>query len=301
MSADFIKRINDATGMELNVVKNLPTRKGIALKVEENGTEMLLKAIELLTDDKTATPRTRSLQKEARILKEIHSLTGGLYVDSGKVDDHFWLLRKWLHGKTAFEYMSYARTMPCSLEHKRRFVEDLLQMLKKVMELYALGYLHGDLQPGHFIIDPEGRFHLIDLELAVKANDPDAAYRGALVHFVPPETASGMLVDDQHIPLDPVSEIYSFGAVAYLIYTGVVPVAYGETMEDTGYEFPFEEMLKAVAQGKVRSFAQAGAEPFPELEKILMKCLKKDRRQRYQTFEQLEECLVKLINELNRD
>jgi hypothetical protein len=51
-----------------------------------------------------------------------------------------------------------------------------------------------------------------------------------------------MLVQDNKIPLDQISEVYSFGAVAFYMYTNVVPVAYGETLEDPGYkEIPFEK------------------------------------------------------------
>lgn len=295
MTIDFVKRINESFGMNLNVVKSLPTRKGMAFKVEENGTEMLLKVIELREGDKDTEKRTRSLRKEAKILREISDFTRNLYIDSGEVDDHFWLLRKWLHGIPASNYMSYVRSKPLLLENKRRFVKDLIEMLLKVIELYNFGYLHGDLQPGHFIIDLDGKFHLIDLELAVNVNDLDATYRGALVHYVPPETARGMLVNDQKIPLDQVSEVYSFGAVAFFIYTGVVPAAYGESMEDPSYkDFSFEDKLNAIVQGRVRSFAQAGAETFPEFERILMKCLESEKARRYQTFEELKADLEKL-------
>ncbi len=96
-----------------------------------------------------------------------------------------------------------------------------------------------------------------------------------------------MLVNDQKIHLDQISEVYSFGAVAFYMYTEVVPVAYGKSMEDPSFDFPFEKMLQAVAQCRVRSFKQAGVEPFPKLERILMRCLENDRTQRYQTFKSL--------------
>lgn len=79
------------------------------------------------------------------------------------------------------------------------------------------------------------------------------------------------------------------------MYTKVAPVAYGKSMEDPSFDFPFEEMLKAVTQCRVRSFKQAGVEPFPELEQILMSCLEKDRTQRYQTFESLLAALEELL------
>ncbi len=97
---DLVNSINESTGLKLNVVKSLQTRKGFAYKVEEYGTEILLKGIELKTG------RTRSLQQEAHILKNLNDYTDNLYVNSGEVDWHFGLLRKWLEGKTALKHTS---------------------------------------------------------------------------------------------------------------------------------------------------------------------------------------------------
>lgn len=294
MIINFIERINEATTLNLSIVKQLQTRKGYAYRVTQSGIDMLLKIIELKTDD--GLTRTRSLQKEATILRELKNFTNDLYVTSGELDDHFWLLRKWIRGKTAPSQLAYIQEKPLSTENKIRFLCDSSAMLEKVIDLYQAGYLHGDLQPSHFIFD-EDSIHLIDLELAIKINDPNFYYRGALVHFVPPETADGMLQNTTKIPLDPVSEIYSFAAVIYFLYTQVVPVAYGDTMEDTSFDFPFEDQLIAVKDGRVRSFKQAGADPFPELEQILLKCLQKNRLNRFQSFDELLNAFQKYIKQ----
>ncbi|MDQ0417644.1 serine/threonine protein kinase [Croceifilum oryzae] len=286
---NLIDQVSKCTGLELKEINILPARKGFAAKVEKQGVMMLLKAVELSEE------RERSLQKEARILQSLSNFTGDLYVAKGKVDGYFWLLRKWLDGKTATKQTIYIRENPTLLGNKRQFIADICQMLEKVVELYDLGYLHGDLQPGHFIFAPDGEMHLIDLELTVDSREPNPIYRGALVHYVPPETAAGMLAGSQEIPLDAVSEIYSFGAVVFYLYTRVVPVAYSHSMEDPSYDFEFNDMLQAVRSGRVRSFAQAGATPFAELEYILQRCLETDRAKRYQSFSELL-CMLEEIN-----
>jgi hypothetical protein len=80
--------------------------------------------------------------------------------------------------------------------------------------------------------------------------------------------------------------------------TGVVPVAYGPSMEDYRFkEYSFEEKLEAVTQGRIRSFEQAGVGPFPELERILMRCLETNREKRYSTFKALLSDLEVMIME----
>jgi DNA-binding helix-hairpin-helix protein with protein kinase domain len=110
-----------------------------------------------------------------------------------------------------------------ALDKNYLFCSELKNMLHKVIELYELGYLHGDLQPNHFIIDAAGGYHMIDLETAFRMNDPESSYRGALVHYVSPEIADGMMNGNESIPLDVVSEIYSFAAVVFFLATEANP------------------------------------------------------------------------------
>lgn len=56
--------------------------------------------------------------------------------------------------------------------------------------------------------------------------------------------------------------------------------------------------LKAVQNGRIRTFKQAGAEPFPELEQILIRCLQKDRSQRYQSFDELNNAFSSIRAEI---
>lgn len=275
---DLIKRINESAGLNLSVLKALQTRKGLAFKVEESGIEMILKSIELKDNDIDQMNRKRSLQREAQILKDFQKYACSHYVSSGIIDHHFWLLRKWIKGKTSFEHTSYIRDNPKTIENKKKFSKDLSRMLRKVIQFFELGYLHGDLQAGHFIFDKD-EIYLIDLELSVNIYDPNPYYRGALVHFVPPETALEMRKGNDRIPLDQTSEIYSFGAVAFFLYTGEPPVEYKNRS--------FKQRLQAISQGEIRTFAQVGAEPFPQLEEILLRCLESNKMRRYQTFNDL--------------
>ncbi|TCP62571.1 hypothetical protein [Baia soyae] len=269
---NLIDQVSQSTGLELKEINILPARKDFVAKVEKDGIMMLLKAVELSEE------RERSLQKEARILQSLRNFTGDLYVANGEVDGHFWLLRKWLDGKTATKQTTYIRENPTVLGNKQQFIADICQMLEKVVELYELGYLHGDLQPGHFIFAPDGEMYLIDLELTVDLRETNPIYRGALAHYVPPETAKGMLASSQRIPLDAVSEIYSFGAVVFYLYTRVVPVAYSHSMEDPSYDLEFNDMLQASRSNPIRRVG-----------------MYTDRAKRCQSFSELL-CVLKEIN-----
>jgi serine/threonine protein kinase len=290
----FLDKLRTVLGRDLSVMEQLDSRTGFSYKISVDGQLMLLKAIAYNEDDAIVCNRVRSLQKEVQILKKLPNFTDNVYVTSGELDSNFWLLCRWLDATPSFPYCSYVRMKPLSHDHKRRFINDLTTMLKKVMEFYEQGYLHGDLQPRHFLADREGRFYLIDLELAIEKDELNPEYHGALIHFVSPETAKGMLAGNTHISLDMVSEVYSFGSVAFFLYTGKTAIAYGESMEEDNFHLPKEQNLSTIIQGQTRSFAQSGSEAFPELEQVLLKCLATDRSMRYQTFEELLSALEKI-------
>lgn len=278
----FVEWLSREIGVNLEIIKPLFARKGFVYQVRvPSGEKMLLKVVHDQHEE------TRSIVQEIKLLTFI----GNQYRSSGVLGDYHWLLRDWIDGETAWEATAYMRAEPRNKESRIRFIQDLCNMLNSVIKFYQMGYLHGDLQPSHFIKDEEGKYHLIDLELAQSVGDPNPSYRGALVHYVSPEVARGMQEQRTDIPLDQVSEVYSFGAVAYFLYSGVTPVSYGDEWNDRSYHYPFKQKLLAVANGRVRSFAQAEAAPFPELERVIMQCLRQDRRERYQTFQALYEAL----------
>jgi serine/threonine protein kinase len=289
LPVEFVEHLNSVLGYSLRVISSLRAREGACYKVEGDGEEMLLKFVDSAADNPALTRRACTLRREAELLKAYGETAGDLYIASGEIDTTSWLLRRWISGVTASQYCSYVRAahpQEPQPEQKRRFIRDLCQMLRQVIRLDEAGYLHGDLQPNHFLVGHDGKFHLIDLELAVRKDDAEAEYGGALVHFVSPETARRMLVRDQHIPLDALSEIYSFGAVAFFLYTGKTACVYNDVSEGKQPGEPsFEQRLKAISHGRLRPFAQAGAGPFPDLERVLSWFLSPNIDQRCPTFD----------------
>ncbi|NOK59853.1 MAG: hypothetical protein GFH27_549291n45 [Chloroflexi bacterium AL-W] len=283
-TTDIIARLGVRLNANIHVLKPLSSRQGMSFQVTVDDKPMLLKFVTAVGDDPSVVRRIRALQREAEIVEHLYGAISGNVI-CGQLDSTVWLLRKWINGVTVWQHCVYMREEPLRLDYKYSFIVDLIQMLEQVMLLDEAGYLHGDLQPNHFVVDQEGSFHLIDLELAVCKDASETEYGGALVHFVSPETATGMLSDNQHIALDILSEIYSFGAVAFFLYTGKTAHAYGETLDGNEMaEISKEEKLQAIVQGRIRSFAHTDAVAFPELEQILHWCLQIDRSQRCASF-----------------
>ncbi|SHF33973.1 Serine/threonine protein kinase [Seinonella peptonophila] len=277
----LLESIQNQVGEKIEIIHSVRVRDGESYKVEIQKQAMLLKVTEQIE-------RKNGFKKETQILKLIDA-TKNQTASYGQLNSRTWFLRPWIDGVSAWKRCSYVHDKPLDSASKEKFISDLLAMLQKSIDLKQVGYLHGDLQPNHYLFDSFGTVHLIDLETAVQVNIFPSGYRGALVHFVPPETAMGMIEGNKDIPLDVISEIYSFGAVAYFLYTNASPVAYSSSMEDTDYRsIPFEDKLKAIKAGRIRPFEYVRKDSrFTELELIISKCQSREKEERYQTFEAL--------------
>ncbi len=77
-----------------------------------------------------------------------------------------------------------------SVEQKRT-IHLFFSMAQKIREIHRAGFIHGDLQPAHFIISDCG-INVIDWALSHRPDNLEFPYKGALYHFVAPETAKQM-------------------------------------------------------------------------------------------------------------
>lgn len=280
----LIEQICREQNITTNRIEKLHSREGASFKLHTNQDTLLLKMADLQS-------RANTIQNEGTVLQEIKDPS---FVTSGTHSDYVWLLRIWLSGVTSSDYTAYVRQNP-SAENQTRFVQDLIKMLDKVVDLDKMGYLHGDLQPAHFLFLPNQEVQLLDLETAYKKGE-NHDYKGALVHFVSPEVANAML-QKTNAPLDEKTEVYAFGATAFFLYSDVVPIAYSEDHTNTDYKsFPFEKKLKQIVQGRRRSFQSVGVTPFPQLEQILSRCLALSRDKRYANFSEVLLELKRLVN-----
>lgn len=104
-----------------------------------------------------------------------------------------------------------------------------LRVLKQAAEglayVHSQGYVHRDVKPENFLVDPEGSVRLIDFSIAQKVG-AGAARAGKIEgtpSYMAPEQIRGEGADAR-------SDAYSFGAVIYEVYAGRPPFA-GATVE----------------------------------------------------------------------
>ena len=150
------------------------------------------------------------------------------------------------------------------------------QIADALATVHAVGIIHRDLKPGNIMVTESGLVKVLDFGLAKLAEiGPLAATQttrqteeGAImgtVAYMSPEQAEGKKVDAR-------SDIFSFGSVLYEMITGQMAFR-GETKLST---------LSAILERDPPSLSTIAKETPPELEKLVLRCLRKDPERRMQ-------------------
>jgi serine/threonine-protein kinase len=204
--------------------------------------------------------------------------------DYGKSEDGTcWLAMEYLEGKTlANELKTGGRLAP------DRAISIARQVCRALREAHALGVVHRDLKPGNVFLakhDDEGDFvKVLDFGLVKETHPPEDGNTGAhggvtqigqvmgSPRYMAPEQVQGK-------PVDARTDIYALGCVMYAMLTGKPP-----------FDKPNEmtTMMAHVSEPVPGMGAVAPGLMLPEgLEGIVLKCLAKDPKDRFNSMEEL--------------
>lgn len=146
------------------------------------------------------------------------------------------------------------------------------QIAKALEHAHSKGIVHRDIKPQNIMILRDGTIKVADFGIAAleSAQEQRSDQTVGSVHYIAPEQARGETPDTR-------SDIYSLGVVMYEMLTGQMPYD-GETAEQIA--------LKHIA-GVAVPPRQLNAEIPEELERITLKAMNADIRERYQSASEL--------------
>jgi HAMP domain-containing protein len=145
---------------------------------------------------------------------------------------------------------------------------------------HEVGVIHRDIKPQNILIESTGGLKIMDFGIARLKEERGMTAEGTVVgtpDYMSPEQARGNALDFR-------SDIYSTGVVLYEVFTGTLPFE-GDT--------PLAVVLKHIQEAPPSPQAR-NPKIDPKISQIVLKCMQKDPKSRYQSVNELYEALTKV-------
>lgn len=210
--------------------------------------------------------------------------------DFGKIQDIYFIAMEFIDGKTLGQVMAHIKSgLPFNMavfviinvclgldySHKRKDDETG----------NPLGIVHRDISPQNIMVSYQGEVKISDFGISKANTEPSLTQAGVIkgkLAYLSPEQALGQQVDHQ-------ADIYSLGLMFYEILTGT-----------RIYQFDSDiEAIRTIPEMEIVPINQMRVDIPDPLNDIVMKCLAKDKRERYQDAKAVHDDLLRLKAGLN--
>lgn len=177
-----------------------------------------------------------------------------------------------------------------SRTHVERSVELVRQVTLAVAALHEHGVIHRDIKPGNILVDPTGKHAvLLDLGLAQLADELDGRvtrtrqFVGTLRYASPEQILSAGNLNHQ-------TDVYSLGATLWEILTL-------HPLFDATDKTPTPELMLTIQSTDPPPPRRYNDQVDADLQAIVLKCLEKDRKLRYESADELAADLERWQNQ----
>jgi len=232
----------------------------------------------------TSPEFTQMFIREARLAALLQHPNIVQIVDFGKIHDIYFMAMEYIHGKNLGEIMAAVKQglavdQAVYIATKVSLGLQYSHSKKDEQSGKPLGIVHRDISPQNILVSFQGQVKISDFGISKSRSDPSLTRTGMIKgksSYLSPEQALGQAVDHQ-------TDIFAFGIVFYEILSG-----------RRLYNFASDiEAVRSIPEMEIVPIRELRPDIPKKLNSIVMKCLEKDKKVRYQTT---KEVLVDLIS-----
>ncbi len=259
---------------------------GVVYKARDTQLERTV-AIKVLPPDQLADPdRKRRFIQEARAASALNHPGIVTIYDVGSERNTDFIVMEYVAGRTLDQVVPAGGL---ALKKGLRFA---IEIADAVARAHEAGIIHRDLKPANVMVTDAGGIKILDFGIAklLESTTPAVVTKTAAVTqdgttigtpaYMSPEQADGQRVDAR-------SDIFSFGSVLYEMMTG---------RQAFSGDSRLSVMARILNEDPVPPGRLAATIP-ADLEKVILRCLRKDPARRFQTMADLRVALEDLALE----
>ena len=259
---------------------------GVVYKARDTHLDRFV-ALKVLPRERVAdADRRRRFVQEAKAASALNHANIVTIHDIDDAGGVYFIAMEYVAGKTLNELIPRKGLRPTDA------LEYAVQIAGALAKAHAAGIIHRDLKPSNIMVGEDGQVKVLDFGLAklteagglaedestrtLKAETAEGAILGT-VAYMSPEQAEGKKIDAR-------SDIFSFGAVLYEMVTGRRAFQ-GDSTAST---------LAAVIKEDPKPPCEVSPRVPRDLEKVILRCLRKDPEWRWQNMADLRVALREL-------
>ena len=238
-------------------------------------------AVKLMREQFTSDPQfVERFRREAQAAARIsHENIASVY-DTGCANGTYYIVMEFVEGTDLKQHLRRDGALPVlnALEIGR-------QIAAALDAAHRGGLVHRDIKPHNILLNQDGKVKVTDFGIAKLASEgEDTGVIIGSVHYVSPEQARGEATA-------PASDIYSLGAVMFETLTGHTVFEADNAMAVAHKQIYDRPPLLRTLRPEIP----------PAVESMVLRCLEKDPRNRYQSAAELQAVIAQLINQLSQE